>query len=86
MIATQLAPFIAWLATREPDEATRRRHRLHVQAYLEYAAQHGGVSDRTQRAWEARFPQQDRTAAERAAALARFTEHRLIIERTRVET
>jgi hypothetical protein len=86
MIATQLALFIAWLAGREPDESIRRSYRVHVQAYLEYAAQHGGVSDQNHRAFEALFPQQDRTRAERAAALARFAEYLRITEQARIST
>ncbi|MHA6794061.1 hypothetical protein ACVGVM_11210 [Pseudonocardia bannensis] len=32
-----LAPFIVWLASRDPDEAARRRHRDQVERYLRWA-------------------------------------------------
>ena len=85
-IATQLAPFIAWLASREPDAELRRRYREHVRSYLEFAADHEGPPEQAHLAWEATLPRTDATRAERATALARFAEHRQIIERTRVPT
>ncbi|MGE3287143.1 MAG: hypothetical protein AB7J32_13720 [Pseudonocardia sp.] len=33
-VAAHLAPFIAWLATREPDVGLRRRYHAHVEDYL----------------------------------------------------
>jgi len=80
-IATQLAPFIAWLASREPDAELRRRYREHVRSYLEFVARNDGA---TEQAWAATLPRQDPLRAERATALARFAEHRQIIERTSV--
>ncbi|MGI5131416.1 hypothetical protein ACQEVB_31745 [Pseudonocardia sp. CA-107938] len=86
MIATHLAPFIAWLATREPDAELRRRYREHVQSYLSFAAAHGGPSERNHLAWDATLPQLDWLRAERATAISRFVEHCTIIERTRIPT
>jgi hypothetical protein len=85
-IATQLAPFIAWLAGRDPDPELRRRYRQHVQSYLEFAAQHGGPSEQVRQRWEAGLSPADPAWHERCAALARFAEHRQIIERTRIPT
>ncbi|WP_214367108.1 hypothetical protein [Pseudonocardia sp. H11422] len=45
-----LAPFIAWLASRDPDEAARRRHRDHVERYLRWADRdRGPARDRWKR-------------------------------------
>jgi hypothetical protein len=85
-IATQLAPFIAWLASREPDADLRRRYREHVQSYLEFAAGYRGPTEQARAAWEAALPQQGAMRAECASALARFAEHRQVIERTRIPT
>jgi hypothetical protein len=48
--AAALAPFIAWLATRESDEALRRGYRESVEAYLRWSqADRGDTHDRRRR-------------------------------------
>ncbi|RTL70419.1 MAG: hypothetical protein EKK42_02690 [Pseudonocardiaceae bacterium] len=72
--SSTLAPFIAWLATREDDEQVRRRHRMLVEHYLVWCrTERGSLPDR-----RARFLTEHTRDGGRAdhveAALARFDE------------
>jgi hypothetical protein len=73
-LAAVLGPFVAWLATREPDELVRVRHRDLVEAYLRWVpGDRGGLGDRRRR-YEARFAEPIRSRVH--AALDAFAEHR----------
>lgn len=85
-VASGLAPFIAWLASREPDELFRRRCRAHVQTYLEFAVRHGGPSAALRRRWEAVGPPSGIVATDRRRALDLFEEYRTILRRTEIPT
>jgi hypothetical protein len=48
--AVMLAPFIAWLATRETDESVRRGYRESIESYLHWSlADQGDAHDRRPR-------------------------------------
>ena len=77
-----LAPFIAWLATREEDEHVRRRHRTIVENYLVWSRTEAGpLADR-----RARYLAQQTNRGGRSehvtAALARFDEFCAILSAT----
>ncbi len=87
-ISGTLAPFIVWLASRERDEALRRRLREHVERYLLWAeANYGSVplTDRDDRRYE-HYLREHLTdpgqLAEARLALDRYKEHRSILART----
>lgn len=80
-VVARLAPFVAWLATGDDDEPTRRRHREIVEAFLRFA-DHDGGSPGTRRQ---RFvvAHRDRAAPESSrAALSRLTEYDAVVRCT----
>ena len=78
--AEQLAPFVAWLASRVEREDTRRMCREIAESYLLFAAQDGGAID-TRRS---RFLHDYRGVAPGVAriGLDLFDEHQSIVRRT----
>lgn len=78
-----MGDFIAWLASREVHESVRRRHRSEVEHYLRWCrTDNGHPLDRHDR--YRRHVTRTRPQAEAAvcAALARYREHRQILELT----
>lgn len=75
-VAAQLAPFIAWLAGREPDAGLRRRYHAHVEAYLrDVVARERAADPAARRRYEASLTVPAARRAEIRVALDRFAEH-----------
>lgn len=74
-LAPTLAPFIVWLAGREPDEHVRRRHLAIVEGYLGWTRQDAGdPADRRER-FQTICVERGTRRDHVVAALDRFTEY-----------
>jgi hypothetical protein len=81
--AALLAPFIAWLATREADEPLRRRYREIVGHYLRWTSTDQGDPGTRRHRYEEQLRRDGRIDVDLArAALDRFDEHRAVAART----
>jgi hypothetical protein len=89
-ISATLAPFIAWLASRERDEALRRRLREHVELFLIWAETHhlpappAGENDRRYAHYLQEYVTDPGQLADARLALERYEEHRSILARTAI--
>lgn len=81
--AERLAPFVAWMATQELEEALRREHREAVEAYLMWCHSDQGPRHGRRHRYEAhlRRSSPQRLAAARAG-LDRYTQYREIVALT----
>ncbi|RTL67783.1 MAG: hypothetical protein EKK42_13245 [Pseudonocardiaceae bacterium] len=82
--AATLAPFIAWLASRENDELVRRRHRRVVEHYLTWCRNDAGPARERRRRYEVAVARDDRQSEQILLAPARFDEYRSILAATRI--
>lgn len=82
--AATLAPFIAWLASREDDELVRRRHRRVVEHYLRWCRSHPGPAHDRRHRYGAAVAHDERQAEQITRALTRFDEYRSILVATRI--
>ena len=83
-LASTLAPFIVWLASRESDELVRRRHRSLVEQYLIWCGSDRGAAHDRRVRFEYELARQARSRPEYVtAALDRFAEFRAILSMTR---
>lgn len=71
-LAPTLAPFIVWLAAREPDDHVRRRHLSIVEHYLVWT---GEAPDRRRDRFMADQVEKGSRLDHVAAALDRFAEY-----------
>lgn len=80
-VTNRLEPYVAWLATRIGDEATRRRYREVAEAFLRFsAADRGAPGTRGQRFVVAH---RDRAAPETTrAAMERLVEYDAVVRCT----
>ncbi len=89
-ISATLAPFIVWLASRERDEALRRRFREHVEDFLVWSESHhlpappAGEHDRRYDLYLQEYVTDPGQLAEARLALDRYQEHRSILARTAI--
>ncbi|MCE0766326.1 hypothetical protein LWC35_25990 [Pseudonocardia kujensis] len=75
-----LGPFVAWLASREPHEALRRRQVRVVERFLRWAAADRGDPRTRRNRFEAELGVAGTAEAQAvAAALDRLAEHRRIL-------
>jgi hypothetical protein len=83
VVADQLAPFVAWLATRSLDETARRRIRIVVEGFLVWSRTDPGPVGGRRRRYEehlrGRRPADLPTVRE---GLDRWAEHRVLVART----
>lgn len=78
--AAHLAPFVAWLATQQIDERTRRRHRRGVEQFLLWSrSDQGPVKGRRHR-YERHVSQDDPERLDQVhSGLDRWSEYRAIV-------
>ncbi|MGD9986424.1 hypothetical protein [Pseudonocardia sp.] len=72
-LAPTLAPFIVWLAAREPDDHVRRRHLSIVEQYLMWTRE--APAGRRRELFEAACVERGARRDHVAAALDRFAEY-----------
>ena len=80
-----LAPFVAWLATQDINEDTRRRHRESVEAFLDWTRTDNGPARSRRRRYEHHFETSNRDPARLASARAgldHYAEHQAVVAAT----
>ncbi|SDG86993.1 hypothetical protein [Pseudonocardia oroxyli] len=82
-LSAALGPFVAWLASREPNEIVRVRHRRLVEDYLRWASADSGAPGDRRTRYERLF--EEPTLSWVRSALDVFAEHRAIRAATRIE-